>query len=361
MPSYDGIVPSAPTNLTIQVKTVNDMILGWAASTDNQRVAGYNIYLDGVKVNSSIVTSTSYKITGLTANSYHSMVVEAIDMAGNKSQLSNIIDDTTYGTDNNPPTPPTSLTTLLATGQAVKIQWLGASDAETKVVGYNLYLNDTLFNKSGPIYSDSLIIQGLTPLRTYNLKLESLDAAYNVSPMSVVFHTATVAFNPLGPELGEKRGRLKILMNNISWNEGFGLNGNYADGTMYTNPKWSSLVKEFRPGAIRWGAITANSLGFSASTGVGKASTYAKMMNFANSIGAYFALTVGVQDGLDYRTNLRFFSHLMDYLGGPDTLYGGSVRSSEGFSAPLLPKSKGVIIEFGNEVWGAAAPVSYTH
>ncbi len=355
MPSYDGISPSAPQSLNVLIKAVNDLIVGWTASTDNQRVAGYNVYLDGVKANSSIVTSTSYKITGLIANSTHSIVVQAIDMAGNISQLSNIINVTTYGTDSNPPTPPTSLSTLLATGQAVKIQWSGASDGETQVVGYNLYLSDTLFNISGPIYSDSLIIQGLAPQTTYNLKLESLDAAYNVSAMSVVFHTTTGIFNPLGPDLGEKRGRLKILMNNISWNEGFGLNGNYADGTMYTNAKWSSLVKEFRPGAIRWGAITANSLGFSASTGVGKASTYAKMMNFANSIGSMFALTVGVQDGLDYRTNLRFFTHLMDYLGGPDTLYGGSVRSSEGFSAPLLPKSKGVIIEFGNEVWGAAA------
>jgi hypothetical protein len=144
-------------------------------------------------------------------------------------------------------------------------------------------------------------------------------------------------------------------MNNISWNEGIGLNGPYEDGTMVNDNQVRDLIRDFQPGAIRWGAISANSKSLAASSGTGKVNTYARMLNFANELDAYFALTVGAQDGLDFRTDPNTFANLLEYLAGPSTSTWGAKRAAEGFTEPLLQKGKGILLEFGNEVWGAAA------
>jgi hypothetical protein len=62
--------------------------LSWTAATDNVAVAGYNVYRDGVKVNSAPVGSTSYSDTGLLAGVNHAYAVSARDAAGNESSRS---------------------------------------------------------------------------------------------------------------------------------------------------------------------------------------------------------------------------------------------------------------------------------
>ena len=65
--------------------------LSWTASTDNaggSGVAGYNVYRDGSKVNSSLVATTSYSDTGLSASTQYSYTVSAVDNQGNESAQS---------------------------------------------------------------------------------------------------------------------------------------------------------------------------------------------------------------------------------------------------------------------------------
>jgi len=79
----DTQAPTAPVNLTSSNLTSNSFTLSWTASTDNVGVTGYDVYQDGVKINPSTITGTSYNVTGLTANTTYAYFVKAKDAAGN--------------------------------------------------------------------------------------------------------------------------------------------------------------------------------------------------------------------------------------------------------------------------------------
>lgn len=58
-------------------------------------VAGYNIYLDGVKQNASLVTDLNYALSSLTAETSYGVTVSAVDDAGNESAQSAAVNFTT--------------------------------------------------------------------------------------------------------------------------------------------------------------------------------------------------------------------------------------------------------------------------
>jgi len=68
----DTQAPTAPTNLVSSNITTNSFTLSWTASTDNVAVTGYDVYQDGVKINPSNITTTSYNVTGLLPSTTYS-------------------------------------------------------------------------------------------------------------------------------------------------------------------------------------------------------------------------------------------------------------------------------------------------
>ena len=355
MPVYDLEKPTAPGNLALEWATSTELKLKWEPSTDNDEVAGYRIYLNGVLKDTIAVSGKETSMTGLTPDTRYDIALTAIDRSGNVSFFSDILSARTGKTDNNPPIPPDSLQMVKETGLAIQLKWSGATDQETEIIGYNIYVNGVIYNTTGFVSADQIIIHNLLPETEYTVEIESIDAGMNVSAKSAPFEIQTTTFDPLGPSLGERKAELKFWMANTSWSEGIGLNGPYENGDMVNHPVISQLVRDFKPGAIRWGAIPANSKSLEGSSGPGKVNTYAKMLSMANSMGAWFALTVGVQDGLDYRTDPETFLHLLEYLEGDSSTTWGAVRAAEGYKEPLLSSGKGILLEFGNEVWGAQA------
>lgn len=85
-PSPDTIAPSAPTNLVASGINQRGFTLAWNASVDNVEVVGYEIFADGILVGA--VTTTSFKVIGLTGGQTYSMTVSANDAAGNRSEQS---------------------------------------------------------------------------------------------------------------------------------------------------------------------------------------------------------------------------------------------------------------------------------
>lgn len=94
----DNQAPSAPANLVASNITQTTVMLNWAVATDNIGVTGYDVYRDGVKINPSTVTGTSYNVTGLTALTGYSFFVKAKDAAGNISASSNTVNANTLQT-----------------------------------------------------------------------------------------------------------------------------------------------------------------------------------------------------------------------------------------------------------------------
>jgi hypothetical protein len=91
----DSQAPTAPTNLTATNIAQTTLTLNWIAATDNIGVTGYDVFRDGVKINPSNVTTTTYNVTGLVPNTTYAFTVKAKDAAGNSSVISNTINATT--------------------------------------------------------------------------------------------------------------------------------------------------------------------------------------------------------------------------------------------------------------------------
>ena len=355
MPVYDLEKPSAPGNLSLQWATSTGINLGWDPSTDNDQLVSYQVYVNGILTETIPASEKELRLTGLTPDTRYDIAITAIDRSGNVSLFSNVLSARTGKEDNTPPYPPDSLRLIQETGLAMHLEWSGAFDEETEIIGYNIYVDGELYNTTGFVAADHAVIHNLLPETRYTIEIESIDAGLNISAKSAPFEAMTTSFDPLGPSLGERKAELNFWMANTSWSEGIGLNGPYENGDMVNHPVISKLVRDFKPGAIRWGAIPANSKSLQQSSGPGKVNTYARMLNMANEMDAWFALTVGVQDGIDYRTDPETFLHLMEYLDGDSSTTWGAVRAAEGYKEPLLRKGKGILLEFGNEVWGAQA------
>jgi hypothetical protein len=81
----DTQAPTIPINLSAVNILQASFILKWAASSDNVGVTGYDVYKNGILLNGSAITGTSYTVSGLTTNTAYTMTVKAKDAAGNQS------------------------------------------------------------------------------------------------------------------------------------------------------------------------------------------------------------------------------------------------------------------------------------
>lgn len=82
----DTIAPSIPSALSATAVSASQIDLSWSASSDNIGVTGYRIYRDSSLVGT--VVSTNYSDTGLSASTFYTYTVSAIDAALNESAQS---------------------------------------------------------------------------------------------------------------------------------------------------------------------------------------------------------------------------------------------------------------------------------
>ncbi|MEV0351026.1 fibronectin type III domain-containing protein [Nonomuraea sp. NPDC050680] len=85
--------PSVPGNLHTTAKTSTSVSLAWDTSTDNTGVTGYDVY-NGTTL-ATTVTGTTATVSGLTAATSYTFTVKARDAAGNTSDASNAVTETT--------------------------------------------------------------------------------------------------------------------------------------------------------------------------------------------------------------------------------------------------------------------------
>lgn len=193
----DTTAPSAPQNLSYQNLKYNSVDLTWTASTDDVGVAGYNIYVNNVKVASSV--ANNLQLQGLKAKTTYSVRVHAIDAAGNQSSGSNVITFTTPengSADNEAPTVPVNLTVINVTPVSADLNWTASTD-NVGVAKYQIYLDNTLVGETN---TTSSTLSGLAPSTTYNVHLIAVDAAGNQSGKSaVVTFTTTTMGDSVSP------------------------------------------------------------------------------------------------------------------------------------------------------------------
>lgn len=85
----DATPPAAPV-LTGQREQRNDVRLGWAAPADASRIAGYNVYRNGSKINPAAMVEVGYLDKGLLDGNY-AYAVTAVSRSGVESARSNVV------------------------------------------------------------------------------------------------------------------------------------------------------------------------------------------------------------------------------------------------------------------------------
>lgn len=158
-----GSAPAAPTGLTA---TPGDKIatLEWNSVSD---ATGYNIYRNGMKINGSPITETSYTITGLVNGTTYSLQVSAVNENGESAKSSAV--NVTPVEPSGPPAAPTRLSAVIGNKQ-IKLSWQPVPGA----AGYNVYVDGVKANGS-PVVGSEYIIPDLENGQSYTFHVTALN------------------------------------------------------------------------------------------------------------------------------------------------------------------------------------------
>jgi chitodextrinase len=186
----DITAPSVPADLKCTSKTDTSVTFEWTASTDNGGIAGYDIYKDGTKVEST--TGTSYTVGWLTTGQVYSFYIKARDMVGNTSDQSNSI---SVLCDSTAPSAPGNLACISQTDSSGTISWNASTD-NIGVASYDVYRDGAKIDSTtSTTYTDYGIFAG-----SYTYSVKAKDAADNESGFSSALNVAITDTNP--PTMG---------------------------------------------------------------------------------------------------------------------------------------------------------------
>jgi hypothetical protein len=165
--------------------------LSWIAPSDDlTSIAGYDVYIDGSKINGSLINSTAYTPPALTERA-HSWKVIAYDTAGNAAESStwNFTVDIT---------PPQSFSLIKpAEGgllDVLNFEWEVATDSLSGLAGYDLYIDD---NKFMSVTTNSALLSETPADGRHCFFVEAKDRAGNVTRSA----TRNFIINNNGPEI----------------------------------------------------------------------------------------------------------------------------------------------------------------
>ena len=184
----DTTVPETPKYATAADVTESTAAISWEEALDNVAVVGYNVYVNGEKVNDELITDTSYTVTGLTDNTEYTVTVTAVDAAGNESDASEAVTFTTVETDREAPSAPANVAAADITRAGAAISWKASTD-NVGVTGYDVYVNGKKDNDA-LVKDTAYELSDLKQDTSYKVEVYALDAKGNRSEAgSVTFKT----------------------------------------------------------------------------------------------------------------------------------------------------------------------------
>ncbi|MGW6912347.1 glycosyl hydrolase family 18 protein [Kitasatospora sp. NPDC054939] len=178
----DTVAPTVPGNLQVTGTTDTTVDLDWTDSTDNVKVAGYEVYQDGTKVATTNGTTTAATVPGLTAATSYRFTVQAYDEAGNRSAAAGPVTGTTKAAepDTQAPTKPGTPTVTGSGPSSISLGWTPSTD-NRRVTAYDVYNGTALVLT---VTEPAATVPGLAPDTEYTFTVRARDAAGNVSPVS---------------------------------------------------------------------------------------------------------------------------------------------------------------------------------
>lgn len=178
------ITPPTVSDVTFTFLENNAAVLHWTCS--DKDVDYFQIYKNDVPLGKAQAGSTSYNVAA-TADDGNLFTIEAVDLAGNKSQK------TVSTADQVPPTAPESLTVTGRTTTTVTLSWTAGTD-NMGVAGYNVFKDGELVEEltgDGTTYT----VTGLHQNTKCTFTVQTRDKAGNTSDSSPSASTTTAALS----------------------------------------------------------------------------------------------------------------------------------------------------------------------
>ena len=256
-PGGDTSPPTAPAGLAQTAVSDSTATLSWSASTDDVGVAGYGVYVGGVRIATS--SQTSYAFSGLSCASNYTLGVDAYDAAGNRSPVSTLVVTTSAcpappppppSGDTSPPTAPTNLSQSASTTSSVTASWTASTD-NVGVTGYDVLVDGT---QSGTTATTSYAVTGLSCGTSHQIVVDAFDAAGNHSPQaSATMTTSACPPPPPGDTTAPSTPGSLVVSGttgssiSVSWaassdNVGVAGYGVYSNGTLVGSPTSTSYT-----------------------------------------------------------------------------------------------------------------------
>jgi hypothetical protein len=173
------------TNVDITGITKTDAIVSWSAPTGYSGVtlSGYKIYVDNVLKHTASPSSSSYSLTGLTADTSYTVKVVVSYSDGTETTGITKVFNTLVPEDE---TAPANVTNLVATPtfNSINLSWTNPTDQDFAKV--NVY-EDGIYKKSvTATEGSSANFSNLDPDTTYSFKVTSVDFTGNESSGAVI-------------------------------------------------------------------------------------------------------------------------------------------------------------------------------
>lgn len=192
MPTDAVAPPTSPSKPGDPTGSINgsSVSLSWTASTDDERVLGYNVYQN----NSYLTTVLEPNYSGpINPSESYQWYVVAFDVNTNfsaKSSTLSLSGTAVVGTTSAPSTP-TNITGSVA-GLNVSLHWQASTD-DNQVAGYNIYRDGSYLTT---VFDSSF--SGVAPDNSfYNYQVAAFDFDDNFTPLSSSATFAAAPANPL--------------------------------------------------------------------------------------------------------------------------------------------------------------------
>lgn len=182
----DTEAPSVPGTITVSDITTNSASVSWGASTDNTAVTGYDVYVNGTKLQS--VTTNSINLSDLSDNTEYTIKVRAYDEAGNLSEFNTEKSFTTLKST------VTQSISLSAGWNLISFYVLPEDASITNVFGSNISKVSIVKNNDGfykPSKADKL--QSLTEFEYGQAYLVKANSAFSISVEGVAPTSTTIS------------------------------------------------------------------------------------------------------------------------------------------------------------------------
>jgi hypothetical protein len=186
----DGTAPASPSGLNGSVGD-SKATLNWSANTETD-LSGYNVYYstDNVafsKLNTTIVTTTTYEVLNLSNGTTYYFAVTAVDNFNNESARSTSVSVVPQPLDT---VAPSVVQDVYAEpgDESANITW--SPNTETDLAGYNVYKSSdggVTFTKVNTtlIIGTNFVVQGLINDSTYQFYVTAQDTSGNESGSSL--------------------------------------------------------------------------------------------------------------------------------------------------------------------------------